>query len=352
MRGFDRLYGLECIACSDTEVRARVTVREEVTQPYGLVHGGVYASIAESIASLATALRSRRGGLHRDGSLEQHELPAARHRGRRGGARRRACTAGARPGCGTCASATQQDRLCALTRMTIAVRPRARRARADVEGASRRGLPEPAARRSVQRAQRARHLGAEGAPAEGFGRTCGRQRVPGVPGSVDGDHVAGRLRGPASGRRRRCRPPRCRLGIITTRPAVRLERGQAADLHPAGAGRAARGRTCFRASSPPAGAAGRCPVRRSGSRRTGRCRRRRGRGRPAARSGPGSCSPSQYTRNGATIMLSSWLWGIGWTWMVSPQPPASSASASAGASSRRPAAAVVPSSPAFRERAG
>ena len=31
-------------------------VRDEIRQPLGLVHGGVYASIAESIASMATAL--------------------------------------------------------------------------------------------------------------------------------------------------------------------------------------------------------------------------------------------------------------------------------------------------------
>ena len=56
MRGFDRLYGLEVLACGDSEVRARVTVRDELKQPAGLLHGGVYASIAESMASLATAL--------------------------------------------------------------------------------------------------------------------------------------------------------------------------------------------------------------------------------------------------------------------------------------------------------
>ncbi|MGD0454877.1 MAG: PaaI family thioesterase [Solirubrobacteraceae bacterium] len=56
MQGFDRLYGLELLACSDTEVRARVTVRAELKQPAGLVHGGVYASMAESMTSLATAL--------------------------------------------------------------------------------------------------------------------------------------------------------------------------------------------------------------------------------------------------------------------------------------------------------
>jgi uncharacterized protein (TIGR00369 family) len=56
MRGFDRLYGLRLLAVSDTEVRAETSVRDEIKQPAGLVHGGVYASMAESMASLATAL--------------------------------------------------------------------------------------------------------------------------------------------------------------------------------------------------------------------------------------------------------------------------------------------------------
>ena len=56
MVGFDRLYGLEMVEFSDDEVRARVQLRDELKQPMGLLHGGVYASIAESLASLATAL--------------------------------------------------------------------------------------------------------------------------------------------------------------------------------------------------------------------------------------------------------------------------------------------------------
>lgn len=56
LRGFDRLYGLQLLSCSESEVRAQVIVREELKQPAGLVHGGVYASIAESVASLATAV--------------------------------------------------------------------------------------------------------------------------------------------------------------------------------------------------------------------------------------------------------------------------------------------------------
>jgi 1,4-dihydroxy-2-naphthoyl-CoA hydrolase len=53
--GYDRHYGLELLELSDTEVRARVAVRDEIKQPLGLVHGGLYASLAESMSSLATA---------------------------------------------------------------------------------------------------------------------------------------------------------------------------------------------------------------------------------------------------------------------------------------------------------
>ena len=53
--GYDRHYGLEFLAFSEAEVRAQVRVRDELKQPLGLVHGGVYASLAESMASLATA---------------------------------------------------------------------------------------------------------------------------------------------------------------------------------------------------------------------------------------------------------------------------------------------------------
>ncbi|HTB71071.1 MAG TPA: PaaI family thioesterase [Solirubrobacteraceae bacterium] len=56
VRGFDKHYGLELLDVGEEQVSAQVRVREELKQPVGLVHGGVYASIAESLASLATAL--------------------------------------------------------------------------------------------------------------------------------------------------------------------------------------------------------------------------------------------------------------------------------------------------------
>jgi len=54
--GFDGLYGLELIELSDELVRGRVVVRDDLKQPAGLVHGGVHAAIAESLASFGTAI--------------------------------------------------------------------------------------------------------------------------------------------------------------------------------------------------------------------------------------------------------------------------------------------------------
>ncbi|MEA2210759.1 MAG: 1,4-dihydroxy-2-naphthoyl-CoA hydrolase [Solirubrobacteraceae bacterium] len=52
--GFDGLYGLVMTEIGDGIMAGEVPVREEIKQPAGLVHGGVYASIAESLASMGT----------------------------------------------------------------------------------------------------------------------------------------------------------------------------------------------------------------------------------------------------------------------------------------------------------
>src|SRR5450755_3334015 len=54
-QGFDALYGLEITELSADSVRGRVQVRDELKQPGGLIHGGVYAAMAESLASTGTA---------------------------------------------------------------------------------------------------------------------------------------------------------------------------------------------------------------------------------------------------------------------------------------------------------
>jgi 1,4-dihydroxy-2-naphthoyl-CoA hydrolase len=52
--GFDGLYGLVMTEIGNGTMAGEVPVRAEIKQPAGLVHGGVYASIAESLASLGT----------------------------------------------------------------------------------------------------------------------------------------------------------------------------------------------------------------------------------------------------------------------------------------------------------
>ena len=53
---FDALYGLELCEMSEERVSARVEVRDALMQPMGIVHGGVYASIAEGVCSIGTSL--------------------------------------------------------------------------------------------------------------------------------------------------------------------------------------------------------------------------------------------------------------------------------------------------------
>jgi 1,4-dihydroxy-2-naphthoyl-CoA hydrolase len=120
-RTFDGLYGLEILEQSEELVRAQVRVRDEVRQPMGLVHGGVFASMAESMTSLATAIAVMPEGRTAQGLSNQtsflrpilggtvHAVARRRHRGRTTWVWEVEIT-------------DDEDRLCALVRMTIAVR--------------------------------------------------------------------------------------------------------------------------------------------------------------------------------------------------------------------------------------
>jgi 1,4-dihydroxy-2-naphthoyl-CoA hydrolase len=118
---YDALYGLELLSVSEAEVRARVPVADHHLQPAGLVHGGVVASMAESMASYATHLVVCREGLSAQGlsnhtsflrplgGLVIHAVARRRHRGRT-------------TWVWEVEVSDDHDRLCALSRMTIAVR--------------------------------------------------------------------------------------------------------------------------------------------------------------------------------------------------------------------------------------
>ncbi len=119
---FDALYGLELVSVSDKRVEARVVVRPHHLQPAGFVHGGVIASLAEGMASLATHRAVAPDGMGAAGISNQASFlrplggPAItavaerRHRGRS-------------TWVWDVEVADDAGRVCALVRMTIAVRP-------------------------------------------------------------------------------------------------------------------------------------------------------------------------------------------------------------------------------------
>jgi 1,4-dihydroxy-2-naphthoyl-CoA hydrolase len=54
-RTFEAFLGLEWLELSDEIARVRFAVRDDLKQPLGLLHGGVYSAVAETVASVATA---------------------------------------------------------------------------------------------------------------------------------------------------------------------------------------------------------------------------------------------------------------------------------------------------------
>lgn len=121
-QGFDALYGLVVDGFDDDgTVRAHVDVRDHHKQPAGLVHGGVLASIAEATTSMATYYAVAKDGRTAQGLSNQtsflrpvlggtiHATARPRHRGRTTWVWEVEIT-------------DDEQRLCALVRMTIAVR--------------------------------------------------------------------------------------------------------------------------------------------------------------------------------------------------------------------------------------
>lgn len=54
--GFAALVGLQVEQASGELVQLRFAVRPELTQPYGILHGGVHATVVETAASIGAAL--------------------------------------------------------------------------------------------------------------------------------------------------------------------------------------------------------------------------------------------------------------------------------------------------------
>ncbi|MGE2721881.1 PaaI family thioesterase [Mycolicibacterium celeriflavum] len=55
-KGFDSELGLTYLDLGPDGGRAELTITDKLLQPYGIVHGGVYCSIVESLASVSAAV--------------------------------------------------------------------------------------------------------------------------------------------------------------------------------------------------------------------------------------------------------------------------------------------------------
>ena len=119
------LLGIEVLDPGPDPARARLEVTPAVCQPFGIVHGGTFAALAETICSLATYGAVKDEGMLAMGQSNHasfmrpisaghvHAEARPRHRGRTTWVWDTEIT-------------DDDGRLCALVRMTIAVRPGSR----------------------------------------------------------------------------------------------------------------------------------------------------------------------------------------------------------------------------------
>jgi len=119
---FDELVGTEWLSDDPDDARVRLQIRDELRQPFGLMHGGVMSTLIESICSRATATAVYDDGMVAmgqsinvsfvrpvtEGAVEVRAQ--ARHRGRT-------------TWLWQAEVLNDEGKTCALAQMTIAVRP-------------------------------------------------------------------------------------------------------------------------------------------------------------------------------------------------------------------------------------
>jgi len=121
-RTLDGALGIEIIEANPERALGRVEVTDRVRQPYGIVHGGAYAALAETLVSATTALAVMNDGMIAMGQSNHtsflrpcsqgtvHAEARAKHRGRTSWVWEVECT-------------DDDGRLLAIVRVTMAVRP-------------------------------------------------------------------------------------------------------------------------------------------------------------------------------------------------------------------------------------
>ncbi len=120
-RTMDGVLGIEIVEADPERAVGRLEVTDRVRQAYGIVHGGAYAALAESLVSATTAVAVMNDGKiavgqsnhtsflrpASEGTIHAHARRV--HRGRTSWVWEVECK-------------DDQDRLCAIVRVTMAVR--------------------------------------------------------------------------------------------------------------------------------------------------------------------------------------------------------------------------------------
>jgi uncharacterized protein (TIGR00369 family) len=114
--------GFELLEVSPELATARAALGPNLMQPFGLVHGGVYAAMAESLASVATYLAVRDAGMIAVGMANNTTFMRPITKGHvNGEARPR--HSGRTTWVWDVDMTDDDGKLCATSRVTIAVRP-------------------------------------------------------------------------------------------------------------------------------------------------------------------------------------------------------------------------------------
>jgi 1,4-dihydroxy-2-naphthoyl-CoA hydrolase len=120
---FEGFLGLEWIELSRDHVHVQFDVRQNLKQPMGLLHGGIYSAVAETVASVATAAAVAPEGLGASGLSNSASFLRPATEGRVDVAARLRHH-DEREWFWSHEFRDAQGRLCALVDVTIAVRPR------------------------------------------------------------------------------------------------------------------------------------------------------------------------------------------------------------------------------------
>ena len=121
-RGLSATIGIEYLELGPERARGRLAVSDRVLQPFGSVHGGAFAALAESVCSRATHEQVAADGMVALGQANNATFlrpissghvnaeATVRHRGRT-------------TWVWDCELSDDAGTVCALVRMTVAVRP-------------------------------------------------------------------------------------------------------------------------------------------------------------------------------------------------------------------------------------